>query len=129
MECSLGGLHSFSFQLYGVALCIPMPLSYSSATLADLHMLIEQVKFNEEEYYAGAPTEEIREDCERMVNTFIQTVVMALKRGAEVEDIFQLAQKLTIAFEDEENEEAERADEYIAEVMNILEIEDWEDNV
>ncbi|WP_050023658.1 DUF4844 domain-containing protein [Verrucomicrobium sp. BvORR034] len=106
-----------------------MPLSYSSATLADLHMLIEQVKFNEEEYYAGAPTEEIREDCERMVNTFIQAVVMALKRGVEVEDIFHLAQKLTIAFEDEETEEAERADEYIAEVMNILEIEDWEDNV
>ena len=106
-----------------------MPVSYSSATLADLHTLIEQVKFNEEEYYAGAPTEEIREDCERMVNTFIQTVIMSLKRGVEVEDIFQLAQKLVIAFEEEGDEEAERADDYIAEVMTILEIEDWEDNV
>ena len=113
----------------------PFPISVmiievNSAMLGDLQTLLMEVKFNESDYYDGAPTEEIRAECEAKVNGFIQQVMLKLRQDAEPEDIFVLGRKLVAEFdEDETIDEAERADDYIGEVMTILEIEDWADHV
>jgi hypothetical protein len=110
-----------------------MPLPYTSAVFADLRTLHAEIKFNESDFYAGAATEEIRQICESRVNAFIEAVLELLRKKAdeaEAEDVIGLARKLVVEFEEEEEvEDAERADDYINEVMTILEIEDWEEVV
>ncbi len=108
--------------------------------LNSLRLLSEEKKFVEETYYPGAPTEEIRQACERRVNVFLADIVELLQgrtkpdrlgqfQGIEVEKIFAEARKLSRTFDLEDTEEREKVDDYIGEAMRILKIEDWMDQV
>ena len=86
-------------------------------------------KFSQEEFYPGAPSEEIRCNCERRVNVFVHEVVSLLQRGTKRDHIFGRAKALIRAFADEDTEEREKADDYICEVMRIIGLEDWTEHV
>jgi Domain of unknown function (DUF4844) len=98
-------------------------------TITRLQHLHEEKKFCEERYYPGAPTEEIRSKCERLVNDFVNDVLGLLRSGTDREGLFTRARALARAFDSSDTEEREKADDYVGETMRILSIEDWTEHV
>jgi hypothetical protein len=80
----------------------------------------KQLKFTEEGFYPGAPTEEIRVRCEQQVNVYLQEVIHLLMNGCERKALFERARTLCKAFDDEDTEERDKVGEYIGEVMIII---------
>jgi hypothetical protein len=91
--------------------------------------LREESKFCAQRYYPGAPTEEIRAECERLVNDFLDDTIALLRRGADREKLFARARALTQAFRCSDTEEREKADDYMGETMRIVGLKDWKGHV
>jgi len=94
-----------------------------------LQQLREERKFCTERYYPGAPTEEIRSECEKLVNDFLDDTVALLRSGAEPERLFARARALSQAFRSSDTEEREKADYYIGEAMRIIGLQDWMEHI
>jgi hypothetical protein len=80
-------------------------------------------KFIEEDFYPGAPTEEIRVACEKRVNAFIEKVVFILDTKPEAAEVLALSEELERSFRTEDTEEREKVGDYICEVLRILDID------
>lgn len=106
-----------------------MSISITPDLVARLRRLQGEKKFVEERYYPGAPSEEIRSKCERRVNVFLGETIQMLEAGTEREALFVQARALSRAFDEEDTEEREKADDYIGEAMRIVGIEDWTGHV
>jgi len=102
-----------------------MSLSITPDALERLGQLQQERKFTEEEYYPGAPTEQIRSECEHRVNVFLSDVVRSLRSGTDRHDIFTRARRLIEAFGEDDTEEREKVGDYIAEAMRIIGLTDW----
>lgn len=94
-----------------------------------LQHLREERKFCAERYYPGAPTEELRSKCERLVNDFLDDTSDLLRSGADRDKLFARAGALTQAFQSSDTEEREKADDYIGETMRIVGLQDWMEHV
>jgi hypothetical protein len=106
-----------------------MNITITPETLAGLETFRDSKKFTEEDFYPGAPTEDIRATCEARVNAFIQDVISLLSSGTGREEIFSCGRALIELFEEEDTEEREKVDDYIGEAMNIIGIKDWTDYI
>ena len=90
-----------------------------------LTALASKEKFVEEDFYPGAPSEEIQESCQRRVNDFISDVKVLLQQDVKIEALFGRARSLIQEFEEEDTEEREKVGDYIGDVMRILGVDDW----
>ena len=103
-----------------------MSILFTPETLSRLRHLQEERKFAEEDFYPGAPTEEIRAECEGRVNQFLDRIISLLQRGAPREAFVAQASELQAAFHQDDTEEREKLGDYIGETMRIIGIEHWE---
>jgi hypothetical protein len=125
-ESSLGfGVANKCWQPYSCG----MPLEVTSSMLDALKQIREKKKFVEEDFYPGAPTEEIRVRCEKNANDFLDDFIAALRRGASKYDLFARYELLSESFEHEDTEEREKIDDYVGEMMRAIGIDDWTDFV
>jgi len=106
-----------------------MKISISLQTISDLNSLHSERKFDEEDFYPGAPTEEERVSCEGSVNDFISDILVLGPKGIDREVIFSRTRRLIETFEGQDTEEREKVDDYVAQIMMLLGIGDWEDHV
>ena len=106
-----------------------MNISVTEEALNQLEHLQQQTKFTEEDFYPGAPTEEIRVACERRVNDFLRDAINSLRNGVEREELFARARALQHSFDEEDTEEAEKVGDYIGETLRTIGIEDWADHI
>jgi hypothetical protein len=106
-----------------------MSISITSDALSHLRQLREEKKFCEERFYPGAATEQIRIACEARVNDFLEDAISSLQRGTNRQELFTRARTLAHTFASEDTEEREKVDDYIGEVMRIIGIEDWAENI
>jgi len=108
----------------------------TEAMLKSLRSLMAEQKFVEEQFYPGAPTEEIRLACEQRVNFFLSDTITLLQRGLEIDlfgqpvgtsrsDLFIRAHELFRSFDREETEEREKVGDYVDMAMRIVGAEDW----
>ncbi len=99
------------------------PLVVTQEIFQHLSVLRSEPKFNEENLYPGAPTEEIRLSAERAVNAMIDRLSIGLRSSPRKS--YALAEFLEMlkAFEEEDTEEREQACTYCERVMKILGIE------
>ncbi|MEO6788201.1 MAG: hypothetical protein ABI318_18915 [Chthoniobacteraceae bacterium] len=75
-----------------------MSIPLTPETLRRLQQLQQERKFAEEDYSTGAPTEDIRVECERRVNHFLDRVISMLQRGAPKEALIAQATELEATF-------------------------------
>ncbi len=106
-----------------------MKIESTPKIVSELSALQASEKFTEEDYYPGAPNEEIRSSCEGRVNDFIRDVLALVVAGTDREEIFSRARVLIETFEEEDTEEREKVDDYIGETLALLGIEDWTDHL
>ena len=106
-----------------------MNIPVTEESLNRLEHLHQQTKFAEEDFYPGAPTEDIRVACERRVNDFLRDAINSLRNGIEREALFERARALQHTFDEEDTEEAEKVGDYMGETMRTIGIEDWADHV
>jgi hypothetical protein len=85
-----------------------------------LSALRSESKFNEENLYPGAPTEEIRSDAEGAVNAMLDRLVLGLPASPRKSYVLSEFLEMLKAFEHEDTEEREQACTYCERVMNIL---------
>ncbi len=102
-----------------------MSIDNSFRASVRLQALLDEEKFIEEEFYPGAPTEEIRVDCEDRVNSFIADLMKILRSSAEQPEILSLARNFLDSFGEEHTEERERVDEYVDQAMIAIGLDDW----
>jgi hypothetical protein len=91
--------------------------------LQRLSALRSEAKFNEENLYPGAPTEEIRMNAEQAVNALLDRLSAGLPESPRKSYVLSEFLKMLKAFDDEDTEEREQACTYCERVMNILGIE------
>jgi hypothetical protein len=83
----------------------------------------------EEKFYPGAPTEEIRLECERRVNEFLGDLITLFQKGTERDGLFARAKALNKTFTEDDTKEREKVGDYIGEAMRIIGLEDWTEHV
>ncbi len=88
--------------------------------LRRLSALRSESKFNEENLYPGAPTEEIRLNAERAVNTMLDRLAVGLPASPRKSYVLAEFLEMLKAFEHEDTEEREQACTYCERVMAIL---------
>ncbi len=88
--------------------------------LQRLSTLRSESKFNEENLYPGAPTEEIRLKVERAVNTMLDRLAVGLRQSPRKSYVLSEFLEMLKAFEHEDTEEREQACTYCERVMGIL---------
>ena len=88
--------------------------------LQRLSTLRSESKFNEENLYPGAPTEEIRLNAERAVNTMLDRLAVGLRQSPRKSYVLSEFLEMLKAFEHEDTEEREQACTYCERVMGIL---------
>ena len=98
-------------------------MKITSDTSSRLEQLRQEQKFVEEDFYPGAPTDEIRTRCEQRVNVFVDKVRQLLNQDAEEAALLALADEMEQTFAEEDTEEREKVTDYIGEVLRILEID------
>jgi hypothetical protein len=91
-----------------------------------LRHLQQERKFAEEDFYPGAPTEEIRRKCEQRVNDFLESFIDLLQKGAPSGALVARSRELEAAFHDEDTEEREKVGDYIGEAMRIIGVKHWD---
>lgn len=102
-----------------------MPINLSPAALESIRELRQTKKYVEEDLYPGAPTEEIRIECERKTNEYLDRALEALKEGTSRQELFGLTEELFESFEEEDTEEREKVGDYVGSLMRAVGIEDW----
>jgi len=101
----------------------------SPESLATLRTLRAKRKFVEDGLYPGAPDEDIRLRCEARINQLLDEFLALLARGASREQLLSCAKVALDRFSEEDTEELEQADTYVAEVMRAVGIRDWESSI
>jgi len=92
-----------------------------------LDELIKEEKFTEEDFYPGAPTEEIRSSCASRVDSFLWNLLNAMKQGTDRRTILAMVSSLVDSFQLEDTEEREKVADYIGESMRLVGIFDWDE--
>lgn len=106
-----------------------MSIPVTPDVVGRLRRLQGEKKFVEERYYPGAASEQIRLECERRVNEFLEETTRTLEVGTDRDALFARARALGRAFDGEDTEEREKVDDYIGEAMRIIGIKDWTEHV
>ncbi len=96
------------------------PLIVTPEVLHRLSALRSESKFNEETLYPGAPTNEIRLNAERAVNTMLDRLAVGLPTSPRKSYVLSEFLEMLKAFEHEDTEEREQACTYCERVMSIL---------
>ena len=96
-------------------------------SLQVLRALRAEKKFVEEDFYSGAPDEDIRLRCQAWVDHMIDDVLSLLGRDASKEEILARAKTTIDSFEEEDTEEREKVGDYIGEMMRAIGLDDWTD--
>jgi|ERR1041385_2124254 hypothetical protein len=92
-----------------------------------IRTLRAEKKFVEEDFYPGAPDEDIRLRCQTRVDQLIDDVLALLGRDASKEEILARAKTTIDSFEEEDTEEREKVGDYIGEMMRAIGLDDWTD--
>jgi hypothetical protein len=92
-----------------------------------IRLLRAEEKFVEEDFYPGAPDEDIRLRCQARVDQLIDDVLALLGRDASKEEILARAKTTIDSFEKEDTEEREKVGDYIGEMMRAIGLDDWTD--
>jgi len=103
-----------------------MSISFTPETLSRLRHLQQERKFAEEDFYPGAPTEDIRVECERRVNHFLDRVISLLQDGTTKDALIAQTTELQATFQHDDTEEREKVGDYIGETMRIISIKYWD---
>jgi hypothetical protein len=103
-----------------------MSIPFTPEALSRLQHLRQERKFAEKEYFPGATTEEIRLQCERRVNHFLDRIITLLQQGATKENLIAKASELEASFRRNDTEEREKVGDYIAETMRIIGVKYWD---
>ena len=98
-------------------------------SLVELRKLRAETKFVEANLYPGAPDENTRMRCEAVVNLLIDDVLALLGRDASKDEVLTRAKQALDSFSMEDTEERERADDYVADLMRAIGIDDWTDYI
>jgi hypothetical protein len=98
-------------------------LTVTPEVLQRLSALRAESKFNEENLYSGAPTEEIRLSAEQAVNGMLDRLSSGLRESPRKSYVLAKFLEMVRAFEEEDTEEREQACTYCERVMTILGIE------
>src|SRR5688572_3056811 len=98
-------------------------LNITPEVLQQLAALRAELKFQKEDFYPGAPTEEIRRRSENAVNTMLDTIRSELSRSPQKAYVLSEFLVMLAAFESADSEEREQACSYCERVMEILNIE------
>lgn len=85
-----------------------------------IQLLRAEEKFVEEDFYPGAPDEDIRLRCQKRVDRLIDDVLALLGRDASKEEILARAKTTIDSFEEEDTEEREKVGDYIGEMMRAI---------
>lgn len=96
-------------------------------SLQVLRDLRGEKKFVEEDFYSGAPDEDIRLRCQARVDHMMDDVLSLLGSDASKEEILARAQTTIVSFEEEDTEEREKVGDYIGEMMRAIGLGDWTD--
>lgn len=88
--------------------------------LRRLSALRSESKFNEENLYPGAPTEEIRLHAEQAVNSMLDRLAGGLREAPRKSYVVSEFLEMLKAFEHEDTEEREQACTYCERVLGIL---------
>src|SRR5260370_22232154 len=99
------------------------PLIVTPEILQRLSVLRSEPKFSEENLYPGAPSEEIRLNAERAVNTMLDRLASGLRRSPQKSYVLSEFLEMLRAFEHEDTEEREQSCTYCEHVMDTLGIE------
>ena len=73
--------------------------------------------------YVGAPTEEIRKRCEKLINDLVSELMEGLPLNSNKTFVLDMFKKHLENFRDEDTEEREQATGYCEDIMDILLIE------
>jgi hypothetical protein len=92
-----------------------------------LRLLRAEEKFVGDDFYPGAPDEDIRLRCQGRANQLIDDVLALLGRDASKEEILACAKTTIDSFDEEDTEEREKVGDYIGEMMRALGMDDWTD--
>ncbi len=98
-------------------------LSITPQLLEQLAALRAEPKSQEEGLYPGAPTEEIRQSSEKVVNAMVGRLRSRLPRSPQKAYVLSEFLEMLKAFESQDSEEREQACSYCERVMEILRIE------
>src|SRR3954465_6606584 len=97
-------------------------LSITPEVLEQLTALRSESKFQEEGFYPGAPTEEIRQCAEDAVNAMLERLQAGLSCSPQKSYVLSEFLEMLKAFERADTEEREQACSYCERVMEILSI-------
>ena len=98
-------------------------LNVTPEVVQNLLTLRSEPKFGEEDFYPGAPSEEVRQKAETAVNAMLGRLATGLAKMPRKSYVLSEFQEMLRAFEDEDSEEREQACAYCERVMDILKIE------
>jgi Domain of unknown function (DUF4844) len=98
-------------------------LVLTSAVFDQLATLRSAPKFQEEELYPGAPTEEIRKSAEVAINRMLDRLRSGLPHSPQKSYVLSEFLKMLKAFEVADTEEREKACAYCERVMDLVGIE------
>jgi|ERR1035441_4134575 hypothetical protein len=98
-------------------------LNITPEVLHRLSGLRSESKFNEENLYPGAPTEEVRLHAQQAVNSMLDRLSVGLGQSPRKSYVLSEFLEMLKAFEHEDTEEKEQACTYCERVMEILGIE------
>jgi hypothetical protein len=100
--------------------CLLLCFIVTPEVLQRLFALRSEPKFNGENLYPGAPTEEIRLNAERAVNGMLDRLAGGLRQSPRKSYVLSEFLEMLKAFEHEDTEEREQACTYCERVMGIL---------
>ena len=95
-------------------------LNITEETLKALNLLKAERKFEESEFYPGAPDEATRKKCNNGINEMIEELVSELPNNPTKSLVLSLFTKHLQKFNGEDTEEREQAATYCENIMDIL---------
>jgi Domain of unknown function (DUF4844) len=104
-------------------------MKITSESLRSLRELRSRKKFMEEDFYPGAPDEETRVRCQSLTDRLIDDLLLLLGAGASEDEILSRAKETIDVFDIEDTEEREKVEDYLGEMMQAIDIDDWTDRI
>ena len=95
-------------------------LKITTSTINALKRLRSSAKFTVEDFYPGAPTEELRTEAEQLVNRLLDRLTANLGKSPYKQFVLDEFCQSLDAFKQTDTEERERLCAYLEEIMDII---------